>query len=213
MQQAMRLAWESVCAGSFGIGAVITTAAGEPVSTGRNRILESTPGDDVLHGTSLAHAEMNALAKLRYGVHSDAGLVLYTTLEPCLQCIGAIRMSWVGDVRVLAPDPLFCGLDAIADINEHAGSRWPTVERWPATEWSVFSLLLPTHLGAFWGQHPPRWREAIPATCALADDLVSTGALVDAAAARADVADVANDLWPRLSDGVDELQRLIPQRR
>ncbi|HMK10115.1 MAG TPA: hypothetical protein VK461_00890, partial [Acidimicrobiales bacterium] len=66
MHRAVELAWESFCAGSLGIGAVITLD-GEIAATGRNRLAESDPGADVLAGTSLAHAEMNALAKLRWG--------------------------------------------------------------------------------------------------------------------------------------------------
>src|SRR3954466_13784749 len=90
MHRAFELAWESFCAGSLGIGAVVTRGS-ELLTTGRNRLAENDPGDDVLAGTSLAHAEMNALAKLRWGADPD-GLQLWTTLQPCLQCLGAIRL-------------------------------------------------------------------------------------------------------------------------
>jgi tRNA(Arg) A34 adenosine deaminase TadA len=66
MHRAVELAWESFRAGSLGIGAVITRD-GETLATGRNRLAESDPGEVVLAGTSLAHAELNALAKLRWG--------------------------------------------------------------------------------------------------------------------------------------------------
>jgi tRNA(adenine34) deaminase len=82
------LAWESFCAVSLGIGAVVTRH-GEAFTTGRNRVAERDPGDDVLAGTSPAHAELNALAKVPWGTRSD-GLELWTTLQPCLQCLGAI---------------------------------------------------------------------------------------------------------------------------
>jgi tRNA(Arg) A34 adenosine deaminase TadA len=59
MRGALELAWESFAVGSFGIGAVVTDRDGTVVATGRNRILEHDPGDDVLAGSSLAHAEMN----------------------------------------------------------------------------------------------------------------------------------------------------------
>jgi tRNA(Arg) A34 adenosine deaminase TadA len=61
MERAVELAWESFRAGSLAVGAVLTRQ-GETVATGRNRLAEQDPGDDVLAGTSLAHAEMNVLA-------------------------------------------------------------------------------------------------------------------------------------------------------
>lgn len=209
MQAAMTLAWESVCAGSFGIGAVVTTIDGEVVATGRNRILESDAGEDLIAGSSLAHAEMNALSKLPYRKHRGAELVLHTTLEPCLQCLGAIRMSDVGQVRVLAPDPLFRDLARLADISEFLRRNWPVVVQRPADEWTAFSLLLPTHLGVFWGQLDPLWSGSVPKLSVLAEDLVAEGLLVEAASDRADVVEVVADLWPRLGDCVPDLERLI----
>jgi len=208
LQQAMHLAWESTCAGSFGIGAVVTDQSGAVIATGRNRILESDPGDDVLCGTSLAHAEMNALAELGFQTHADDHLILHTTLEPCLQCIGAIRMSSVDEVKVLAPDPLFTGLDAIADINEHIASNWPVVSRRPVDEWAVFSILLPTHLSSFWRTSLPRWTAALPTTVALADELAASGELIAEAASHRSVVDVVAGWWPRLSPCVSEVQAL-----
>jgi tRNA(adenine34) deaminase len=121
MHRAVELAWESFCAGSLGVGAVMTRND-EIVATGRNRLAESDPGDDVLAGTSLAHAELNALARLRWGGHAD-GLQLWTTLQPRLQCLGAIRLSVVAEVHVLAPDPLFRGVEGARHLNPFIGSR------------------------------------------------------------------------------------------
>src|SRR5262245_16534019 len=140
MHRAMELAWASFAAGSLGIGAVITAPAGEPVAEGRNRLIEHDPGDDVLAGTSLAHAELNALAKLRWQAHPD-GLVLWTTLQPCIQCLGAIRISQVTEVHVLAPDPLFRGVEAVRHVTPFLASRWPTWVEEPIDEWAVLALL------------------------------------------------------------------------
>ena len=63
MVRAVELAWESFQAGSLGVGAVVTRH-GQVFATGRNRLAERDPGDDVLAGNSLAHAELNALAKV-----------------------------------------------------------------------------------------------------------------------------------------------------
>jgi tRNA(Arg) A34 adenosine deaminase TadA len=203
MHRAIELAWESFCAGSLGIGAVITRD-GEMVTTGRNRLAESDPGDDVLAGTSLAHAEMNALAKLRWGAHAD-GLQIWTTLQPCLQCLGAIRLSAVTEVHVLAPDPLFRGVEGARHLNEFIGSRWPDFVQHDVNEWAVLSLLFQTHVSTFWNVSLPGWNEALPSIARLAADLVASGQLLELAEAKADVVEVAEALWPRLSPCVADV--------
>ncbi len=206
MHRAMELAWESFRAGSLGIGAVIT-ADGATVSTGRNRLAESDPGDDPLAGTSLAHAEINALAKLPWGGHPD-GVELWTTLQPCLQCLGAIRLSTVTEVNVLAPDPLFRGVERARHLNPYIGSRWPDFRQRDVDEWAVLSLLLQTHVAAFWQVAVPGWNEVLPQIGALAAALVADGELLDLAAADADVVEVAGALWGRLGEGVAEVAAL-----
>ena len=153
---ALDLAWQSARAGSLGIGAVITDADGTVVATGRNRLMEHEPGEDLLAGTSLAHAEMNALGKLRWRGHDGARLTIWSTLEPCLMCAGSIRLAPIAEVRYLAPDPLFAGVQEARHLNEFIASRWPEVQGPRTDELAVFGLLLPAHVGAFWGAAPGR---------------------------------------------------------
>jgi tRNA(Arg) A34 adenosine deaminase TadA len=206
MHRAMELAWESFCAGSLGVGAVITRND-DIVATGRNRLAEAEPGDDVLAGTSLAHAELNALAKLQWGGHAD-GLQLWTTLQPCLQCLGAIRLSVVAEVHVLAPDPLFRGVEAARHLNRFIGSSWPDFVQTEVNEWAVLSLLLVTHVATLWKAVFPGWNESLPSIAALAGDLVERGELLGCAEDRADVREVAESLWPRLGRCVPEVVEL-----
>jgi tRNA(Arg) A34 adenosine deaminase TadA len=206
MHRAVELAWESFRAGSLGIGAVITLD-GEITATGRNRLAENDPGDDVLAGSSLAHAEMNALAKLRWGA-SPAGLQLWTTLQPCLQCLGAIRLSPVRHVHALAPDPLFRGVERARELNEFIGRDWPTFIELEVDEWSAFSLLLQGHFFTFWGVTLPGWSEALPSVKALAVDLVESGQLLELAAAGATVDEVGDHLGARLAGCVPDVAAL-----
>ncbi len=213
MKMAMDLAWTSISSGSLGIDAVVTTVDGTVVSTGRNRLYESDPGDDVLAGTTLAHAEMNALAKMRSGQHRSTHLVLWTTLQPCLQCLGAIRLSDIDEVRVLAPDPLFRGVEQARHLNGFIGRRWPTIHELPVSEWSVLSLLFPTHTATFWNASVEGWNDHIPTLVQLAEDLVASGELVGHATAGDDVMSVADALWDRLSCCVDDVARLAALER
>jgi tRNA(Arg) A34 adenosine deaminase TadA/predicted kinase len=85
----------------------VVDADGRVVARGRNRIFEdgrAASGTDLV-GHRLAHAEMNALLGLDHRQVDVRTCVLYTTLEPCALCVGAIRMLAVPAVRYAARDP------------------------------------------------------------------------------------------------------------
>ena len=201
MRAALEQAWASSRAGSFGIGAAVSSA-GEVLAVGRNRILETDPGDDVLAGTSLAHAELNVLAKLPFRAYE--GLELHTTLQPCVQCLGAIRLSPVEWVQVLAPDPLFRGIERMRDLTPFMARRWPTIEQRPADEWSVFALLGPSRQT---GRHPTlgdAWVSVLPGVAALSIEIDASGVHDDAES----VVDAADRIWDRLGECVGEVAAL-----
>ena len=107
-QTAVSLAWEAYCAGSLPIGAVIVAGDGRIVAQGRNSIQEAespTP----LHGSRLAHAEMNALVALGQSGVETKSCTLYSTMEPCVMCMGAIRMMRLGAVHFAGHDPFAGG--------------------------------------------------------------------------------------------------------
>jgi tRNA(Arg) A34 adenosine deaminase TadA len=207
MLRAMELAWASFRAGSLGIGAVVTLDD-SVVATGRNRLNEHDTGDDVLAGTSLAHAEMNALAKLKWRQHRGAELHLWTTLEPCLQCLGAIRLSEVTHVHVLAPDPIFRRIEEVQHLSPFLASRWPAIEHRDVDEWAALALLFQTHVGVFWGSPAPGWNETLPSMAALAAELVASGELLQLAADEPSVARTADHLWDRLGAVLPEVATL-----
>ena len=89
------------------IGAAVVDRDGRLVGRGRNRIFETLaePSDTrCLVGHRLAHAEMNALVDLDHAAVDVRECVLYTTLEPCALCVGAIRMLALKGVRYAARD-------------------------------------------------------------------------------------------------------------
>jgi len=84
------------------VSACVSTSDGEIVCSVRNRVNdgEGPPGE--IFGSALAHAETNVLARLPFRRRRD--LVLTTTLQPCLQCAGAIRLGPIATVRFAGPD-------------------------------------------------------------------------------------------------------------
>jgi len=96
-------AWEACRVGCVPVGAVILDENGREISRGRNRIGADAPPGQIGH-SDLAHAEMNALiqvARTRINTHT---CILYTLLEPCPLCMGAIYMVGVRTVAYAARD-------------------------------------------------------------------------------------------------------------
>lgn len=105
-QTAVTQAWQAYCAGSLPIGAaIVDDRNGRIVATGRNAIHE-TNASAPLQGSRLAHAEMNALITLSQTDVPPQICTLYTTLEPCMMCLGAIRMVRIKAVQFACADPL-----------------------------------------------------------------------------------------------------------
>ena len=124
-REAFRQGWDAVRGGNIGVGAVAATAAGE------------------IFGSSLAHAEMNVLARL--GLRKHRNLVLTTTLQPCLQCAGAIRLARIGTVRFAGHDVYWDGYHDFGKlaVREKQRQRRPARRLGPrGDELGVFGLLM-----------------------------------------------------------------------
>jgi tRNA(Arg) A34 adenosine deaminase TadA len=102
-REASRLAWEAFGAGTIPVGAVVTDADGSVFARGRNRMFDTTAPAGQVFGTRVAHAEINALVQLGSG-RRYFDCTLWTTLEPCAQCIGASWLSTIGRVMFAASD-------------------------------------------------------------------------------------------------------------
>jgi len=104
-QAALEMAWEAYCAGTVPIGAVIADANGNVVSRGRNRIQDAGAPNGQIYSNELAHAEINALISLKSNYEECRSSALYTTMEPCPLCMGALYMSDVKTIHFAARDP------------------------------------------------------------------------------------------------------------
>lgn len=105
LQLAMDEAEQAAHEGTYPIGAVVVSHDGEILSRGRSRVF--TAGD------LTAHAEIDALRRagrsLMLPPHRGTCLV-YTTLEPCLMCTGALVMSRIVRVVWAMDDDYYGGL-------------------------------------------------------------------------------------------------------
>ena len=104
-QVCVEQAWEAYCSGSIPIGAVITDETREILSVGRNRNSDKAPESaNQIAGVPLAHGEMNALLALDYAEVDPHLCILYSTVEPCPLCIGAICIVGIKNVHYAARD-------------------------------------------------------------------------------------------------------------
>jgi len=109
--------WDAYDAGTIPVGAVIIDGAGNVVSRGRNRIF-NTAADGQLAATRLAHAEMNALVRLRASrTYQDHAL--YTALEPCHLCLSAAVTARVGTLHYAAADPYGGAVGKLIPSRDH----------------------------------------------------------------------------------------------
>jgi len=149
----LELAWEAYLAGTIPVGSVVAAADGKVVARGRNRIFD--PPGQGLSGSRLAHAEVDALAKLpvtdRYRDH-----VLYSTLEPCLLCTAATLLATVGRIEYATEDPFGGACNGAIDT-AHWRRSAPEIAS-PLGGWR--GQLSAALQSAFWQAHPTHVRAA-----------------------------------------------------
>jgi tRNA(adenine34) deaminase len=113
MLEAIAEARAAEAAGEVPVGAVIVSAAGEVIARGANRVLrDSDP---------TAHAEIVALrlAGATLGNYRLLGCTLYSTLEPCSMCAGAILHARIARLVYAAADPKAGACGSVIAVMNH----------------------------------------------------------------------------------------------
>jgi tRNA(Arg) A34 adenosine deaminase TadA len=194
-QEAFRQAWEALRTGNIAVGACASTRDGAIVRAARNRVNDSEGPAGEVFGSALAHAEINVLARLPFRRYR--GLVLTTTLEPCLQCAGAIRLGPIGTVRFAGPDRYWDGCHDFGRLSAREAQRAQPARTGPRRdELGIFGTVI-SRLGNL----TPRFEEAVR--------LLGEGPVADLAReleddrelerlATMEVVDALGYLWPRL---------------
>jgi tRNA(adenine34) deaminase len=111
--------WTGNRAGSGFVGAAVTDREGKVLSVGAGHVLTgSRVGVRGEEGEPrgihpLAHAELLALLSLDTERRDPEGCVLWTTVEPCPMCLGAVVMANVRELRYACRDPWAGGVDIL----------------------------------------------------------------------------------------------------
>ncbi len=109
MREALQLADDAAAAGEVPIGAVVVVA-GQIVGRGMNRVIRD--------GDTTAHAEIVALRDTFRHINNYRvpGATIYTTVEPCAMCAGALMHARVGRVVWGAPDLKFGAAGSVVNL-------------------------------------------------------------------------------------------------
>ena len=106
-QAAFEEAWESYKNKTIPIGVAILDKHDNIMATGRNQV--NSEGTGLIKFHQIAHAEINAILNLseinNEEVHNNIRtFTLYSTMEPCPLCFGAIVMGSIRNVKYAARD-------------------------------------------------------------------------------------------------------------
>lgn len=139
-QEAFKQAWDAYKNGTIPIGCVIVSKDGEIVSKGRNQIFEKDK-NNLIAGTNMAHAEMNALLGLRERDHPEIrNYILYTTMEPCPMCFGTSVMMNIRNIYFGARDG-FAGATSLNDKLDYIKEKSIIINK-ATEEIEAFQLIL-----------------------------------------------------------------------
>ena len=117
MQIALKEAKKAQSQGEVPVGCIIVSGSGDILARGHN--LTEKRFD------STAHAELIAIKRLSKKIKSWRldGTVLYTTLQPCLMCMGAILNSRISKLVYGADDPALDGINNLHKLQQlHPGT-------------------------------------------------------------------------------------------
>jgi tRNA(adenine34) deaminase len=113
MLEAVAEARAAEAAGEVPVGAIVTSASGKIIARGSNHVLRTSD--------PTAHAEIVALrlAGAALGNYRLLGCTLYSTLEPCSMCAGAILHARISRLVYAAADPKAGACGSVLTVINH----------------------------------------------------------------------------------------------
>ena len=196
-------AWQAYCADTIPIGAVIVAPNNTVIAAGRNHVYEEGTTHP-LAGSIIAHAEIEALLQLRSADPNRGSYYLYTSVEPCSLCCGAIYLSGIRGVHYASPDSYAGGTNAFGSapsLSRHfveVHGPDPTIGALALTLIIDRFLQLPVRSSLDWRRE--FWLKDSPQAVALAHQTHRQGALKTAIREAWPVSEVINYLNSELQN-------------
>jgi tRNA(Arg) A34 adenosine deaminase TadA len=108
--------------GSMAIAALVVSEKMEIIGLGRNYLGEINNNGSIISNSSIAHAEINAIHSIQQESLSRNNLSIFTTVEPCPMCLGAIAMSRIRNIYIGSKDP-HAGSVKYLNMNEYVSKK------------------------------------------------------------------------------------------
>lgn len=121
-EKCFALAVESFAAGSMAIAAVITDKENNIISSGRNQVSDNLESVNKIFDNMISHAEINAINNLPDEYKYSRDLTIYTAVEPCPMCMGAISMSRLRKVKIASRDS-WAGSTNLCEISPYIANK------------------------------------------------------------------------------------------
>ena len=179
---ALEEAWSASCSGCSPIGAAVVNESGDIIARGRNHINDQNVLPGQICGSQLAHAEINALLAVTCPHEEFHQLAIYTTMEPCPLCMGAIYMAGVRRIYYACRDTYAGSVDMLGST--------PYLSRKPVRAFgpqrgdleNILAAIQTEHrLVKFHGDHSfvqEEWGKVYPQGVALGERLAASRELV-----------------------------------
>ena len=140
---ALSAQWGGIANRALPCGAAVSDSDGQVIASGRNHAYDTPTGESVLENTGIAHAELNALARVPTASEA-ADLTLWGPQHPCPMCAAAVSFVGIGRVVYLSED-----VTDDASESERAASHSTVPYRLlDAPVWSAVATLLFLYTGA-----------------------------------------------------------------
>lgn len=124
-----------------------------------NKIIEANSNSQVISNGWGDHAEniliLRQQAIIRRSAKESKLVELFSTLEPCLQCMGTIAHNRISRVIYACPDPV-AGSTHINPPTEWYSKKWPKIVRGPFARES-YDLFV-----EFMKRSPETWKNVLP---------------------------------------------------
>jgi len=150
MQLALNEATDAYSNGQVPIGAVLTID---------NFVVDKGSSSQETHKDWFHHAELSLIGrnapKIRVAVKKGLKVVMYSTLEPCLQCMGSLVHNRFTKVVYGSPDPA-AGAATIEPPTKWYERKWPEVHGGILEE-ECYSLFV-----SYMKENKERWKNILP---------------------------------------------------
>ncbi len=191
--------------GSVPIGAALADEDGNVVALGRSMQFERQGAHRQVVWSKLSHAELNALLQVSAHDHPTIrSYTLYTTMEPCPLCTGALVMSNVRNVCYAAKDAL-AGALSLLDALEFNRSKGIHVTG-PVPQLDVIATALHTEFYLRYAAPGNRtdailsaWENDCPTGVQLGKHWFEEGILAQYKARKTDIIGILNETLNRLA--------------